>query len=220
MKKFCIIMVTYIFISMMLFVVQVNAGEYRPLITGKYEQGQRLYLTEDEDGIGKDYIFKEGWLKFKQKLSNQSYYYIKIRYGLNDFADYNQYDSSTIDFLGNYTYQISKPLRIKTELGLRDKKYSLAKEKSYFEISTDLEIVLKPWEGDELYCRLNLQKENYIEDIKDNLLSSLTVKWDKDLRDGFSIYGQYKLSTQNYLNPESLIDKFRQSFSMGFEYKL
>ncbi|MCK4257474.1 MAG: hypothetical protein KAX49_00755 [Halanaerobiales bacterium] len=219
MRKFCLSMIVWVIVSLMTLAPQIDAKDYRPLITGKFEQGQRLYLSEDE-GIGKDYYFREGWLKFKQKLTSKSYYYFKIRYADNDFVDYNQYNSSTIDLMGNYTYQFSKPLRFKTEVGLREKKYPLAGEKSYIEISTSFELFLKPWEKDDILCRLSLQQENYQQKTKNNLLSNFFIEWERDISDGFSLYSQYKLSTQNYNDQESLKNKMRHSLSIGFEYQL
>ncbi|AZR73843.1 hypothetical protein BBF96_10865 [Anoxybacter fermentans] len=194
------------------------AGDYRPVISGNYEEGQRLY--ESEEGVGDDYIFRESWLKFKQKLSPKSYYYFKVLYHENDFLKEDQYDSYTFDFIANYTYQINNPVRLKTELRLRDKKYPSSETKNYYFLGTNLELSIRLKDLDKIQCRMNLQQEIYPLTIKDNFLMGFALSWEKELWQGFSLHSQYKFSGQNYFDEQVISDKLRHSISIGFEYQL
>lgn len=69
---------------------------YKPLISGKFQQGERFYAIEEPHGD--DYYFREAWLKYKQKLSPSNYYYFKVRFYENDYQNEDQYDSTTYDF--------------------------------------------------------------------------------------------------------------------------
>lgn len=205
-------------ISLFMFSVQIEAVAHKPIISGNYEQGQRIYT--EQDGRGDDYLFKDGWLKIKQNLSSESYYYFRIEYSENDFLTQNIYDRRALDFLLDYTQQIIKPLRVKTDLGFQDIYYQESDVKSYRQLSANVELTYKPTKPDELTCGMKLEQESYIDGLKDNLVAGINLRWERKFSNKLSVHTAYTLTSENYFDPKSLPDKMRQAFSLGFEYQL
>ena len=201
----------------LVFAGQIVAKDYQPVISGNYKEGSRLY--DSDEGVG-DYDFKDSWLKYKQKLTSKTYYYLKASYRENNFILKDNYDSQTIKLLGNFTYQINKPLRVKTELSIQDKKYPQVVEKSYLTYSGNMELQVKINNLDKLKCRISLKEASYLKNNKDNILTGVSLRWEKDILDELEIHSEYKISYQDYYDPESLTDKSRYSVSIGFEYKI
>lgn len=193
----------------------VQAEGYKPLVTGNYEQGHRLYDLEE----GGDYFFRDGWVKWKQKLSSTSYYYFKLHYGENLYQN-DQYDNTTIDLTTNYTYQLFDPLRLKTILTLKEKEYLNNHTKDYLEVDSSLEFSYRPGKKDHLLWTLGYQQENYDLSNKSNSLTGFTFRWERKIWQGFSIHSKFKYTNQNYFAEDSLSDKMRESISVGFEYQL
>lgn len=215
MKWQSIILLVLLFLA--IFSSQILAKDYRPVLSGNYQQGQKFY-TEDE-GIADDYYFQEGWLKYKQNLTSTNYYYIKARYYANDYERKDQYDSYTVDLSANYTYQIIQPLKLKTDLRLRNKTYPLEESKNYHAIDTDWRLFYT-LNANKFQWGLGIEHEFYPFNNKDNLLSKLILRWDRKINNGFKIHGQYNLQGQFYFEPDALSDRIRHSISFGFEYKL
>lgn len=225
-------MIHGLFTACMLFVLlsaQIEAAAHKPVISGNYEQGWRLY--ESEEGNGDDYFFQEGWLKWKQDLSTQSYYYVRLQYQANNFTHDDKWDSTTVDLLMNYTQQISKPVRIKTEVNLRDKLYphdqvkpdgtvdSTLPEKDYYEMTGDVEVTVKPWAGDIFYYGVKLQYETYPHNEKENLLTGMNLRWEHTVSDALKLQTACHVTKEDYFYNVSS-DKMRYSISVGFEYQL
>ena len=215
MKRF--ILTSFTVVCLLLMVSPVMGKEYRPVVSGNYEEGSRVY--DQDEGVG-DYDFKSGWLKYKKKLTSKSYYYLKGSYHRNDFLERDNYDSESLKLLGNFTYQLTDPFRLKTEVGIKQKDYPIAVHKSYQTLSSNLEFQYKVKKLDKLKWRLSLKENSYPENDKDNMLAGVTLRWEKDLNDKFEIHSQYKISRQNYYYSQSLSDKSRYSISIGFEYQI
>ncbi len=196
---------------------KVQAVNTRPVISGNYQQGERIYT--EEEGTGDNYLFREGWFKYKQNLSTAHYYYLKVSFAENDYRSRDQYDSLTYDLLGNYTYQLMKPLRLKTEINLRNKRYPLAETKNYQAVGTDLEVSYKFY-ANQLICSFNAQQEFHQSNDRDNLLTGISVRLNRKMWTGFKVHGIYKLSGTVYYSPNGLQDRVKQSISIGFEYQI
>lgn len=216
-KKVGLVVILFL-VGFGLFCAQIEAAAHKPVISGNYEQGWRLY--DVEEGSGDDYFFRESWLKWKQNFTSQSYYYVKVRLYETDFAVRNQFDSLTIDLSANYTRQISKPFRIKTEVNLREKNYPLAQSKKYYEVTGNLELSLKPGPQDQVTGTVKLQREIYPMSDKDNLLSGANVNWERKISTRLSVHTGCALTRENYLAKTALTDKMLYSISIGFEYKM
>lgn len=190
---------------------------YKPLISGKFQQGERFYAIEEPHGD--DYYFREAWLKYKQKLSPSNYYYFKVRFYENDYQNEDQYDSTTYDLSTNFTYQIFAPLRVKTNLRLRHKAYRVQEEKNYQALTSDLAFTYQV-NPNKFICTLGLQREFYPFSDRDNLLGNGGFRWERKFSRGFSVYTQLKFRGQMFYFPDTLADRFRQSISLGFDYQL
>lgn len=195
----------------------IGLADYKPLISGNYQQGERWFTLEE--GSGDDYYFRQAWLKYKQKLSPKSYYYFRVRFYENDYQNKDQYDSLTYDFSTNFTYQILQSLRVKTDLRLRNKAYRLAEEKDYHELASDLTLTFKS-DPNRFSCTLGVQREFYPLSDRDNLAGKVGLRWERELNKGLSIYTQLKFNGQIYYVPGTLADRFRQAISLGFDYQL
>lgn len=216
-------------VLVLLFCIQIEAGAHKPVISGNYEQGWRLY--ESDEGNGDDYFFQEGWFKWKQDLSSQSYYYVRLQYLGHDFSTENRWDSHTVDLLMNYTQQLSKPVRLKTEVNLRNKLYphdqrkadgtldETLPEKDYYEVTGDIELTVKPWKSDTFYCGLKMQYELYPNNTKDNLLTGMNFRWEHKATEQLKLQTACKLTKEDHFQAPTS-DKMRYSISIGFEYKL
>jgi hypothetical protein len=208
---------------------QIEAVAHKPVISGNYEQGWRLY--ESEEGNGDDYFFQEGWLKWKQDLSTQSYYYVRLQYQANNFSTDDKWDSKTVDLLMNYTQQISKPIRLRTEVNLRNKIYpndqlkadgttdTTILEKDYYAMRGDVELTVKPWTGDIFYYSVKLQYDLYPNNTKENLLAGMNLRWEHKVSKELKLHTACNLTKEEYLYNSSS-DKTRYSISVGFEYQL
>lgn len=203
-----------------LFTIHVNieAAAHKPVVSGNFEQGQRLFIGED--GSGDDYLFKNGWLKFKHDISSNSYYYVRFEYSQNDFSVVHPYNKQAFDLSLNYTRQITKPLRLKTELGFKNTIYPSVKKKDYRQLAATVELNFKPGKVDEFTCSFKLQEENYPTGDKDNLSGGLNLKWERKVNKQLTVNSSFVLSGENYYDEASLSDRMRQSFSVGFEYQL
>lgn len=210
----------FITVCMFLFMlsVQIEAAAHKSIVSGNYEQGQRIY--DGDDSRGDDYLFKDGWLKFKQNFTSESYYYFRVEYSENDFLTKDVYDRRTLDLLLDYTQQISKPLRVKTDLGFQDIHYRASDEKSYRQMSANIELNYKPTKPDELICGLKLEQEMYPASDKENLVAGINLRWERKVSSKLTVHTAYTVNAQNYYSEESLADKMRQAFSLGFEYQL
>lgn len=208
-----------VFMHSVLLCAQIKAVAHKPVVSGNYEQGWRLY--EAEEGTGDDYFFRVGWLKWKHDLSSKSYYYIRTQYSQNDFTSDSKYDSRTIDLQLNYTQQIVKAFRVKTELNLRQKVYELDPKKDYFEVGANLEFNLKPGAKDNITATLKVQQENYPTGVKDNLVTGVNLDWQRKMWTGFSVNTGASMTTEKFYDESvSSSDKMRYAISVGFEYQL
>lgn len=229
MKKPCLPVLFTVCVLISLFCAQIEAGAHKPILSGNFEQGWRLY--ESEEGNGDDYFFREGWLKWKQDFTSKSYYYIRFHYQANHFTTDKKWDSQTVDLLVNYTQQISKPIRLKTEIGLKNKSYpndQLKKdgtvdptlpEKDYYEVTGALEVTVKPWAGDTFFSGVKLQYETYPHHDKENMLTGMNLRWEHIVSDDLKVHTACNLSREDHFF-QSALDKMRYSISVGFEYQL
>lgn len=103
MKIFMSIVLT---ISMLFIVtIQAVAVEYKPEISGNFENGNKAYIDvfELEDEFSDDiteveeeidtYQYNKVWLRFKQKLNKSDYYYIKAQYNNREYQERINYNN-------------------------------------------------------------------------------------------------------------------------------
>ena len=174
-QKRLFIYLTPVLMCLFIFAANFEAAAHKPLISGNFEQGQRVY--SGEEGRGDNYLFKDGWLKIKQNTAQNSYYYVRVGYTENNFIEKNVYDSQKLDLDCNYTRQIIKPLRFKTDLSFKHVSYPVANEKNYRQLALAVEMNYKLNKQNDFTCSVKLQEEAYPLSDKDNLSGGINLKW-------------------------------------------
>lgn len=199
------------------------AEGYRPELSGDLEIGDRLYtniLEPEEEEILDQYYYKRYWLKYKQKLTPDDYYYFKVQYYKKQYEEKQDYDNITLNLWGNYTYSLSEKLKNRWKINVKDKDYKIA-DKSYrsFRLKYQFDYELNSRHDYTVY--LQRQWENYsLTNINDNIQDKVSFNWDCDLSQRLSIDTTLQFKQQLYDYPSERSNKYGKEISVGFKYKL
>ncbi len=202
----------------------VVAGNYRPVLSGDLEIGDRLYtdiLAEDREEILDQYYYRRYWLKYKQKLTPGDYYYVKLQYYRKEYKEQQNYDHIALNLWGNYTYSLNKRLKNRWKINIKDKDYNFNTEKSYHSLRLKYQLDYDFNSRHDYTVYLQRQWNNYIfRETNDNIRDSLSFNWDFNINERLDIDTTLQLEQQLYDYPSESSNKYGKKVSIGFKYEL
>ncbi len=202
-----------------------KAKDYRPVLSGDLEFGDRLYtdvLEEDEEEeILDQYYYKRYWLKYKQKLTPDDYYYLKLQYYRKEYEEKCNYDNITLNLWGNYTYSLNEKLKNRWKINIKDKDYNQNSDKSYQSLRLKYQIDYDFDSRNDYTIYLQRQWNKYIiRDVNDNVRDKISFNWDYDVNKRLNIDTTLQMEQQLYDYPSETSNKYGKKISVGFKYKL
>ncbi len=203
--------------------IQVKAA-YKPVISGKFDSGERLYIDLDEkenEEINDKYHYNKFWLNYKQKLSTAEYYYFKFQYYKKEYILSDTYNNIGLDLWGNYTYLLNDKTRNRWKINIKDKDYFSNQDKSYNSYKLDYELDYDYNRRNDYGLVLQRQWNDFWEvDSKDYIRDKIKLEWDYDYSDDFKINTTLQYERQIYNLPSDSSNKYGKQISIGFDYKL
>lgn len=228
MKNFLNFLLIVLFIICLITGV-IAAKEYRPVLSGNFKMGDKRYdevlLEEDDDDLIEEivdrYNYEKFWLKYKQKLSTTDYYYFKGQYYKKGYDDRKNYNNTSFDLQGNYTYQLTDKLRNRWLLTLRDKEYQENDNSTYQMLRLNYQLDYKYNQKNKYSLLLQRQVEDYINDnSKDNIYDRVSVNWDYKIREDFTLNSRIQFNREVYKNLSECTNKYGREFGVGFSWEL
>jgi hypothetical protein len=211
------------------------SADYRPELSGDLEFGNKYYseaildefpLDEEADYISSEdfidfYSYKKIWLKYKQQLTRDNYYYVKGQYYEKDYENQLSYNNYSIDLWGNYTFRLSDRLRNKWTVNLREKNYYNNLQNSYNLLRMRYQLDFKYNELQDYTIYYQRQWEDYIQNSeKDNICDKLSLSLDYKLSDKCTINSSIQMDRELFGDTADSSNKYGKSFNIGFKIKL
>lgn len=215
-------------INILLFSGIIIAKEYRPVLSGSFNVGDKRYdeiLLEEDDSLTEEivdrYNYQKFWLKYKQKLSTTDYYYLKGQYYKKRYEERGNYNNINFDLQGNYTYQLTNKLRNRWLLTLRDKEYQENENSTYQMLRLNYQLDYKYNQKNKYSLVLQRQLEDYLNDSsKDNIYDRISVNWDYQIREDFTLNSKIQFNREVYKNLSERTNKYGRQFGVGFSWEL
>lgn len=203
-----------------------KALEYRPVISGNFESGER-YVPLDEDFFSADteeedaYRFNLGYLQFNQKFNPRSYVSLRYQFNTKDYEMSPEKDNVAHDLINTFSFGLRGPLAVKLILKVRDKNYENDNSKDNDVFSPALEFRLRPRGRSSFVFRYSYKDRRYRNDpSRNSSLNSLLGSWKRNLSPALGLKAKYKGKFRDYKEETaSRKDSVRQSVSLGFDYK-
>lgn len=201
-------------------------ADYRPVLSGDFEVGDRLYteyneLEEEEEEVLDTYFYRRGWLKYKQKLTPSDYYYFKFQYYKKEYDDQQTYNNVTLNLWGNYTYELTEKLRNRWKANFKDKDYLDRPDNSYRSLRLQYQLDYDYDRVNDYTFYLQRQWEDYRNDPANyNTRDRISLEWERELRDGFDINTTFQYERQQYNYDSDRSNKYGRKLSIGFDYEL
>lgn len=212
--------------------IGVAAKEYSPVISGDYELGERTYidifdlenesdLDEETEEIIDTYTYNKLWLRFKQKLNKEDYYYLKIQYNNKEYQEKKNYNNIALDLWTNYTFRINDYLDNKVMVDYRDKDYQYNNDNTYQQIRLKYQLDYKLNARNEYSLYLQRKWKDYPNnEDKDNTYDRVSVSWDWDLSDKLTINSKIQFDWTEYKPISESSNKDSKKFNVGFKLEL
>ena len=205
---------------------EVKAREYRPVLSGNLESGERYiplddYIfsadTEEEDA----YKFNMGYLQLTQKFNPQSYLSLRYQFNAKNYELSPEKDNIAYDLINTFKFQLRGPLTMKLILKVRDKNYENDNFRDNDIFSPALEFRFRPRRRTAFVLRYTYKDHHYRNDSsRDSRLNSLLGSWQRELSPALLLKAKYKGKFRDYKEEtKTRKDSVRQSVSLGFEYK-
>lgn len=225
---FFLVFLILIILILILFSNIVSAKNYRPEISGSFENGDKLYtdpsnLDAEIEEVVDYYSYYKQWLKYRQKIAVGEYYYLKVQRQKKEYENSDNYDHLNLEGQFNYTFYLTEKLRNRFKLLLRDKDYLAVdyREKDYqlARLQYTLQYELNPRHDCEVILQRQWTKYD-LEPAKDYDLNRLALKWSWELSENLDLDSKIQFDKQiNDPNSKST-DKSARKISLKFKYKL
>ncbi len=228
----------FAYLLLILFLLPLSnvAAEYRPELSGDIEFGDRYYSEiimdefplgeEEEDYISSEdlvdyYYYKKIWLRYKQQLTKDNYYYLKGQYYQKDYINKLSYNNHSIDLWGNYTSKLGERLSNKWLLNLRNKNYYNNLSNSYNLLRIRYQLGFKYNDKQNYTIYYQRQWEDYISNSpKDNNYDKLSLSLDYKYSDKCSINSSIQMDKELFGEASDSSNKYGKRFNIGFKVKL
>ena len=224
MKKilFSLLLITLLFTCII--VEQKEIVAYEPVLSGKFDSGERIYTNFDQDEneeIDDKYHYNRFWVNYKQKLTTSEYYYLKFQYYKKDYYFSDTYNNIGLDFWGNYTYKLNDKTRNRLKINIKDKNYFSNQEKSYKALRIDYEMDYDYDQKNDYGLILQRQWNDFSNDYSKNYFrDKIKIEWDYDYSDRFQIESSFQYERQIYNFPSESSNKYGTQLSISFDYEL
>lgn len=222
------LVLSIVFIAIMsLFSTAVSAKKYQPEISGSFESGDKLYtdpgaLDSEEETVDY-YKYDKQWLKYRQKLAVGEYYYLKLQRQQRVYEHSQIYDNLNLETEANYTFYLTKKLRNRFKVLLRDKDY-LEVDYRYKDYQlARLQYSLQYDLNEKHDYELILQKQWTEYDIspeKDYQLNRVSFKWGWEVTENLDLDTKLQFDQQLNNSQSGSTDKDGRKISLKFKYKL
>lgn len=190
----------------------ILAEGYRPELSGGYEVGDGF--DEEE---GEEFFYREGWLKYKQKLTTDRYYYFKYRYYSKDFLLKDYYDNLTQDLILVYRFPLGKQAYVRLEGKGTKKEYYSTLTKNYRALSPRADFNYKWSNGLKWELSLRGKRIWYFDAVDKDLLSLTVVTgWSWKLNPRLELKCRYGLSIDDEIAAPGFPDKTKKYISLSF----
>ncbi|MFW6035938.1 MAG: hypothetical protein ACOCRZ_06760 [Halothermotrichaceae bacterium] len=228
MKKVKQIVILMVISILILLSVPIYAVEYKPELSGNYENGERVYedvslLDDDsiETKIDKIYYFNNIWLKYRQKLSPSDYYYIKATFYDKDYKESDENDYKKIELEGNYTFKINEKLKSKLVLSHKNMDYFKKPESKYKQIGVDCKLTYDHNEYNQYIAAYNKDWKNYPHDETENKRTDLvSLDWKHDVNENLKINTGFDYKQELFKVECGKTNKYQKRLNIGFKLKL
>ncbi len=213
----------------------ISLADYRPELSGDLEIGDKYYseilldefpLEEEEDYISSEdfidyYYYQKLWLRYKQQLTKDNYYYIKGQYYEKEYENQLTYNNYSIDFWGNYTYRLTEKTRNRWEINLRNKEYYKSLTNSYNLLRIRYQVDFKYNELQNYTIYYQRQWEDYITNpSKNNINDKISLSLDYKLTDSCNLNSTIQLDRELFGEDAASSNKYGKRFNIGFKVKL
>lgn len=227
-----IILVFSILLLVFTLKITLYAKNYKPVLSGNYETGDKTYLDvleldeingSDTDQIEEidSYHYQKLWLKYKQKLTSSNYYYIKTQYNKKKYQQKVNYNNIALDLWANYTHRINNKLRNRFLANIRKKDYNNNKDSTYqqFRLKYQLDYQLNKNNDCSFYAQRQWKSYNYCSE-KNNIYDRISFSWDCDLSDSLSLTTGMQLNQTKFQPESASSDKVGKKINIGFKCEL
>jgi len=220
-KAYIILVLVIIFTLVLSFACSAVDGT----ISGKLESGDKSYTDLSgkygEEELLDRYFYRRYWLKYKQKLEDGDYYYLKVQYYRKEYENETDYDNLSLKLDGNYTFYPGEKVRNKLIMTLKNKDYFHALYRSYNALKLKYQVDYDYSQESDYTIYLQRQWNNCLNhNYNDNIKDRLSVKWEYELNDNFDINTTYQVEEQLYRATSERSNKYSQKVSLGFKYDL
>ncbi|MFW5999721.1 MAG: hypothetical protein ACOCQC_03555 [Halanaerobiaceae bacterium] len=212
------------FLIVLAFPAVVSSADYRPVLSGEFEVGDRLYTDVMEDLTEEkvdEYFLRSLWFKYHQQLDVYEYYYIRFEYEKRDYFEDISGSSSTLALRGNYTYNLREDLKNRWVVNARDKDYINDSDRSYFSLRLKYQLDYEYNERHDCSVYLQRQMQNYIRDAdNDNVCDRISCTWNHEVGPQLELDSTISLDRERYEAVSDRNNKYGRRFSVGFDYEL
>ncbi|MFW5972203.1 MAG: hypothetical protein ACOCRL_01825 [Bacillota bacterium] len=202
--------------------MNVYTQAYSPEISGDLEAGDRLYFdTDTEEELLDKYYYQKLWLRYKQQLAVDEYYYLKGQVYLKEYDIKTTYNNKTLDLWGNYTKRLTDRIRNRWKINLKDKGYYLSEVKSYKSYRLNYQLDFDYDKNQRYSFYIQRQWNDYIkDDNKDYIRDRLSLNWRYKVNDSLQLNSSGQLEKQTFKKTAESSNKQGKKLSIGFKYKL
>ena len=220
MIKFKTTIVLLIFFIFFAYSIQ---ADYAPEITGRLETGDRFdeKITTEDDAVFYDsYDYVQYWLRYRQQLAPGEYYSIRGQFKLRENKERINLSNKTLELDGNYTFYLSKKIRNRLKLDLRNRNYFHNQDNSNYNIRFEYQL---EYEYSEIHnYSLAIQRawnKYHKAPFKDNLRDVLSLEWDFAATDNLDLSTNIRLDRQLYQPESESTNKYGRRVSLNFRYR-
>ena len=207
---------------------------YRPELSGDLEIGDRYYTEitleeftpDEEDYISSEdlldyYYYTKFWLRYRQQLSRDDYYYIKGQYYEKEYENKTGYNNQSIDLWGNYTYRLTEKARNRWEVNLRNKEYYNNESSSYNLLRIKYQFFYKHDDQQTYTAYYQRQWQDYIiKTLKDNICDRVSLSLDYKLNQRCDLNSSIQFDRELFEKGSASSNKYGKKFKIGFKLKL
>ncbi|MFW6237705.1 MAG: hypothetical protein ACOCZM_00860 [Bacillota bacterium] len=217
------IIIIFLLLMVLVFTTGVSRADYRPVFSGKFEAGDRLYTEVMEDLSEErvdEYFFRSFWLKYRQQLDVYEYYYFRIEYEDREYIIDNPGNSSTLNLWGNYTYYLKENIRNRWEGNIRDKKYVNDRDRAYRSLRLKYQLDYEHSPRHDYSVYLQRQIYNYNNVDRDNTRDRISCTWNYEVNSRLNLDTTIRLDREQYEPLSGRSNKYGRRLSLGFDFEL
>ena len=202
----------------------VEAAGYRPELSGRFEVSDRKF-TEFEDATDMEvfadyYFFKRFWLRYRQRLNVNDYYFLRIQYEEREYDKEINNNNRSFELSGNYTYNLRDNLRNRWRVILRDRDYINNRSRSYRSYRLRYRVDYEYSSRHDYSIYLQRQFNDYYKGVNDNIRDRISLGWGFAVSDRLDLDTNLQFDRECYEPETGRTNKYDRRLSVNFSYDL